>query len=219
MRCRWPRCSVAQTAIGVTLALLCGSALAAPGASEDAYVAGYVAAVLERQLNVGARSLRVKDGVVTIDVVDLPRADRPKVVAALMAIPGGARVEIVESAAPALAAPTAEPPGPAPAANPPAIGFLPNGHLFLPFIADPRWPHFSAAYRHYLTSKGSNNAFAASFGETIPFYRGNVGDKGRWSRWEAGVQAGDGPASICNSVRRTAGTRTFPSGRDSSSRA
>ena len=31
---------------------------------------------------------------------------------------------------------------------------------------------------------------AVSFGESIPIYRDNVGDKGQWGQWEAGVQGG-----------------------------
>ena len=64
--------------------------------SEDGYLAGYVAAVLERQLNVSARSLKVRDGVVTIDAADLPRADRPKIMTAITAVRGVTRVEIRE---------------------------------------------------------------------------------------------------------------------------
>jgi len=191
MRCRWSRHFTAHTAVGVALAVLFSSPLATSGApSDDAYVAGYVAAVLERQLNVSAPSLRVKDGVVTIDTADLPRADRLKVVMALTGIRRVTRVEIVEGAAPAQGPPAAEPPAPAPAAEPPAIGFLPNGHLFQPLLADPRWPHVSAAYRYSIRTKGSKNTFAASFGETIPLYRDTVGDNARWGRWEAGLQAG-----------------------------
>ena len=188
-------------AVGLTLTVLCASPRATVGAPpDDAYVAGYAAAVLERQLNLSARSLRVKDGVVTIDAVDLQRADRPKAVAALSAIPGVTRVEIVEAqqgieatqaVTPANpAAPAATPPQPMSAAAPLPNGFLPSGHLFQPLIADPRWPHFSAAYRYYSETQGSRNTFAASFGETIPFYRDNVGEDGRWGRWEAGAQAG-----------------------------
>jgi hypothetical protein len=173
-----------------TLALVilpAGAAVAAP--ADDAYVAGYAAAILERQLNVSPRSLRVKDGVVTIDAADLPRAERPKVESTLSTVPGVTRVEIVEAgAAPAAPPAQAAPPPPAPpGAESPALGFLPSGHLFRPLIADPRWPHFSGAYRYYISTSGPENVFAGSFGETIPFYRGSLGDAGRW---DVGLQAG-----------------------------
>ncbi len=35
-----------------------------------------------------------------------------------------------------------------------STGFLPTGHLFKPLLADPRWAHFSAAYRNF-----QNNSF------------------------------------------------------------
>lgn len=78
----------------LALALLCLAPLAALGA-DDAYTTGYVAAVLERQFNINPRSLKVKDGIVTIDAGDLPRADRPKIVSALSTIQGVTRVELL----------------------------------------------------------------------------------------------------------------------------
>jgi hypothetical protein len=49
----------------LAMLLVCLFPLAAFGEpSDDAYLAGYIAAVLERQLNVSPRSLKVKDGVV-----------------------------------------------------------------------------------------------------------------------------------------------------------
>lgn len=70
-----------------------------------------------------------------------------------------------------------------------ATGFLPEGHLFKPLLADPRWSHFSAAYRNYIGDNiAGNNNVSVSFGETIPFYRGNLGRS--TVQWEAGLQAG-----------------------------
>jgi hypothetical protein len=190
-RCR-PHGSIWSTIAIAGFVLLGALPPSASGAPrDDAYVAGYVAAILERQLNVSARSLRVRDGVVTVDAADVPRSDQPKLVAALSAVPGVTRVEIAGAAAPIQASPAgpaaaAAPPGAA-APESPAVGFLPGGHLFRALIADPRWPHFSGAYRYYLTTSGPTNVFAGTFGETIPFYRGALGGAGRW---EVGLQAG-----------------------------
>ena len=175
----------------LALAVLCFAQRVALGA-DDAYTAGYVTAVLERQFNISPRSLQVKDGIVTIDAGELPRADRPGIVTALSAVKGVTRVELLEAgqqapAGPALAAPTALA---APALEGPAVGFLPTGHLFKPLIADPRWPHFSASYRHYTGTPGSRDTAAVTFGETIPLYRDNIGGKGEWGQWETGAQAG-----------------------------
>lgn len=174
----------------LALALLCLAPLAALGA-DDAYTAGYVAAVLEREFNINPRSLKVKDGIVTLDASDLPRADRPKIVTALSAVLGVTRVELLEAGQPAPTGPAvAAPAAPAAAAAPPAEGFLPTGHLFRALIADPRWPHFSASYRYYTRTPGSKNVAAVSFGETLPLYRDHIGEKGEWGQWETGLQAG-----------------------------
>jgi hypothetical protein len=174
----------------LALALLCLAPPAALGA-DDAYTTGYVAAVLERQFNINPRSLKVKDGIVTIDAVDLPRADRAKVVTALSAVQGVTRVELLDAGRQAPSSPVAAvPAGPAAAATAPAVGFLPGGHLFRALIADPRWPHFSASYRYYSNTPGSKNVAAVTFGETLPLYRDQIGEKGEWGQWETGVQAG-----------------------------
>jgi uncharacterized protein DUF1207 len=174
----------------LALVLLCLAPLAAHGA-DDAYITGYVAAVLERQLDIHSRSLKVKDGIVTIDAGDLPRADRSKVVTTISAVEGVTRVELLDAGqeaptGPAVAVRTA----PVAGLATPAVGFLPTGHLFQGLIADPRWPRFSAYYQYYISTPGSKNAAAVSFGETIPLYRGDIGEKGKWGQWETGIQAG-----------------------------
>jgi hypothetical protein len=175
----------AGAALVLVLVALCSPAAAAPAAgADDTYLAGYVAAVLERQLHVPATSVRVQQGVVTVDAGDLSSADRRRIVTALRGIRGIARVEFAEVARPA------PPVEGAAAIEPPDTGFLPGGYLFQPLLADPRWPHFSAAYRYSIRTEGSRNTFAASFGETIPLYRDALGEHGRWGRWEVGVQAG-----------------------------
>jgi hypothetical protein len=68
-----------------------------------------------------------------------------------------------------------------------ATGFLPAGELlFKPLIADPRWPHFSAAYQGYINDKQLKDVAAVSFGETFALYRDRLGSG--W--WEFGIQAG-----------------------------
>jgi len=164
-------------------------ASAAP--SDDAYVAGYAAAVLEREFNLPAPSLRVRDGVLTVAESDLAGADRARVVTTLSRIPGVNRVEVLT--APALA-PSATPGtrgSPASDEARPAttleyqIGWLPGGILFKPLIADPRWPHFSAAYQYYISNRQLENVAAVSFGETFTFYRNRFEDV----LWEFGIQA------------------------------
>lgn len=57
--------------------------------------------------------------------------------------------------------------------------FLPRRLLFAPLHADPRWPHFSAAYRGYRTND-LTAAFAGTFGETFSLYRNRAPLRGQW---------------------------------------
>jgi hypothetical protein len=79
-----------------------------------------------------------------------------------------------------------EPPGTPPPPHEFELGFMPRGELFTALIADPRWPHFSAAYQYYLDDPDFRNIAAVSFGETFAIYRGQAGPG--W--WELGLQAG-----------------------------
>lgn len=158
-------------------------AAAAPPAPDDPYVAGYAGAVLEREFKLDRRAVTVRHGVLTVDGALLTGVDRSRVLSALSTVPGVVRVEVREAAGGA---------GPMPAADPAAVaalptGFLPTGHLFQPLLADPRWPHFSAAYRYYLNNPDLGSVGAVSFGETIPLYRGPGFAE---SQWEVGLQAG-----------------------------
>jgi hypothetical protein len=169
---------------------------------DDSYIAGYAAGVLKHSLKIDIPSLTVRNGIIAIPAGDLPPADRLRVVQVLSEIPGVTAVQVVESAVqrPAITPPS--PPAtdvaitgegtPATGAAVLSTGALPEGHLFKPLLADPRWAHFSAAYRNYVGNNidGNNNG-AVSFGETIPFYRANLAQPFLRStvQWEAGLQA------------------------------
>jgi hypothetical protein len=155
----------------------------ATGGPVDAYIEGYAAAVLEREFGLTPPSLEVKDGVIAVQAADVAGADRPRLIAALRQIRGVRAVDVREPAA-------APPPGPG--RRPEAgdedrpTGVLPGGELFRALIADPRWPRFSAAHQYYVNDPDFANVASVSFGETLVFYRGRLGDG--W--WETGVQAG-----------------------------
>jgi Protein of unknown function (DUF1207) len=136
--------------------------------------------------------------VVTVEVAGMSASDREKVVATLSTVPGVSRVLVVDlKQPPATTPPGASPPpmvaptlsGPAVATEVPPRGleWLPKGLLFAQLIADPRWPHFSAAYQRYLDDDRLRNAATASLGETISLLRGPLGTSGAW---EVGIQAG-----------------------------
>jgi hypothetical protein len=180
-----------QTCLPVALALVLSltPALAAAPA-DDAYIEGYAAAVLEREFQIAAPSLRVRHGVVTLDAADLGTVDRARVVAQLERIRGVARVDVREATAPAppstLARPASVMPDPPRVLSEWQAGLLPGGVLFKPLIADPRWPHFAAAFQRYTADRQLKNVFSASFGESFSFYRDRLGSG--W--WEIGVHAG-----------------------------
>jgi hypothetical protein len=159
-----------------------GAAATVTAAPDDPYVAGYAGAVLEREFKVSRRAGTVENGVLTLDGAQLAGADRARILTILAAVPGVVRVEVRE---PAGAAASPETPPLVTSARP--TGFLPVAHLFQPLLADPRWPHFSAAYRYYLGHRDFEHVGAVSFGETIPLFRGNAFAD---SQWEAGIQAG-----------------------------
>ncbi len=146
------------------------------GDVEDAYLRGYVSALLERQLGIRVGVLEVKDGVVTLSAADVPRGDRAQVRRTLLSIKGVTRVDVPE-------------PKPALEASAPASRgvWLPPRHLFRSLIADPRWPNFSATYRYYIENPDLKNAVAVSFGETLPIFRYHLDAR---NEWEVGLQPG-----------------------------
>ena len=145
---------------------------------DDAFIAGYATAVLEREFTVRAPSLQVRDGLITVAEEDLSGANREEVLRTLSGIHGVLRV-VVRSADPSAPDPAStialQPPAPdrgpgnvEPASDALPVGWLPEGHLFSPLLADPRWPHFSASYQYYPNDKNVRSVGAVSFGETVP---------------------------------------------------
>jgi hypothetical protein len=161
---------------------------------DDAYIAGYATAVLKQNLKVDMPSLTVRDGVITLPVASFPAADRAKAVQLLSEIPGVNSVKTTETTS-LQSDPSngIQVPGDEAVVASESVllptGLLPAGHLFKPLLADPRWAHFSAAYRSYQSNNFDGSDIASvSFGETIPFYRDNFGHS--TVQWEAGLQAG-----------------------------
>jgi hypothetical protein len=166
------------------LALLAVAGVAAAAPPPDAWLEGYAAAVLERELGLTAPSLRATEGVITLSAADLGATDRTRVLSALRGLRGVTRVEIVEGPPPAARGETVT--------GPPRVlaewqtGLLPGGTLFRPLIADPRWPHFAASYQYYRHDRQLGDVAAVSFGESFALFRDRLGPV--W--WEVGVQAG-----------------------------
>jgi hypothetical protein len=166
---------------------------------DDSYIAGYAAGVLKQGFRIAHPSLKVLHGIITLEADKIPAQDRTKVLQVLSEIPGVTAVKVEAGAERPSIAAAPEPEkvpdeaiteegAPAKGAILLPTGMLPEGHLFKPLLADPRWAHFSAAYRNYVGNNidGNSNG-SVSFGETIPFYRANLGKYA--VQWEAGLQA------------------------------
>lgn len=150
------------------LATAAAAPAAAPPPPADSWLEGYAAAVLKNRFNVIAPSLHVIRGTITLAATDLGTADPESVRAALLEIPGAKDVKLL-----ARATPRSE--------------WLPNGTLFRPLIADPRWPHFAASYQRYVGDRQLENVASVTFGETFTLWRQTLGAA---TAWEFGVQAG-----------------------------
>ncbi|PTN11105.1 uncharacterized protein DUF1207 [Nitrosomonas aestuarii] len=185
----------------LTVALFWIPATSIAASPDDVYVAGYAAGSLKSKFGIELPSLVVSEGVISVSVEDLTIENRVEILQLLSEIPGVIAVEML-SAADQPAATASTDPAISPASNETATiaslattrpvlfptGLLPTGHLFKPLLADPRWAHFSAAYRNYVGNNldGNHNG-SVSFGETIPFYRANLGQT--TIQWETGLQA------------------------------
>ena len=151
---------------------------------DDQFIAGYVAAVLEREFSLTDALITVRDGAVTVATERLGRHNPHRLETALSTIPGVTAVEIIEGTpVEAVPAAPAGPPGddevPPPvtaatAKEPEDLQILPRGTLFEPLQAAPRWPHFSAAYHIYDNDQDSKHVGAVSFGETLSLVRGRA---------------------------------------------
>jgi hypothetical protein len=187
-------------AIGIWLLNVPAAYAASPN---DDYIAGYATSMLKHKLMLDIPSLTVQNGVIILPKGSLDIPDRSNVMQMLAEIPGVNAVEIAETAAkpivqvPVAAAPSVPSPSQKTSDQPVVTvgtrsallptGFLPSGHLFSPLLADPRWAHFSAAYRYFTNDNFDGRSIASvSFGETIPIYRGNFGRLA--AQWEAGLQ-------------------------------
>ncbi len=167
------------TVIVVLLCLLLGWMPPAI-AVEDSYIAGYAAAVLQHEFNATNASLNVKDGVVTVYAVSLGTLDRTKVQTALEAIPGVTRVEIIEGIGDSEIPVTPATDAISQKIPEPESKFLPDGLLFDPLHTDPRWPHFSVAYRDISKGSEPKTTGSANFGETFAIYRDAAPFNGQW---------------------------------------
>jgi hypothetical protein len=176
---------------------ICCMATASAAIPDDSYIAGYATGLLKYEFNIDIAALTVQNGGITIPADIIPERDQVRIIQMLSEIPGVTEVKVVEHAEeqPIVMSSTPiteiaeEKSLPVADSAMLATGVLPSGHLFRPLLADPRWAHFSAAYRNFVGNNidGNHNG-SVSFGETLPFYRANFGQS--IAQWEVGLQAG-----------------------------
>ena len=152
--------------IVILLGLALSGAMAVQGAwavEDDAYLHGYVSALLTHGLELEAISVTVQDGVVYLRNVPADEATRQRVLQAVRKAPDVRRVEI------------------APAANEDRLpfteqdvdesteGLFPPGDLFEPLLADPTESRFFLGYRY--TDLANDSIGVGSLGEVFGLYR------------------------------------------------
>lgn len=183
---------------------------------QDAYLQGYVQAVLERQLGVASPQVHVQDGQVTITVagltprqkerIDIALADRQDIKQLNVVLTTSSQNSPEQPVTPVPAAATSQATvsasnlsGPVAVdrqpsdASPISGQWFPDGASagsggkpFEPLMADPRWPHFGASLQHQ-SGERLKDVWSVSFGETLPFYREMLSGG---AVWEAGLQPG-----------------------------
>ncbi len=158
------------------------------GSARDAYVAGQLSAILEREWGWehGSYRLRVEDGMAYLALLG-PQAEREARRLRLAAeLPGVAGLQGVQLLEPGAA--------PAPDTTPEGLGGdvysvlglspetipFPVGDLFWPLLADPKQPQFFVSSRYYNTAGENVSTAAVGYGETFGLYR------------QAGQHPGDG---------------------------
>lgn len=167
------------------------------GPESDAFLAGYVTAVLERELQLYDGRVTVQEGHVTVAVEHAGERERNRIAALLARVRGVKQVTVIgrqdrgvdaagtQPAAALLAINDQGRPEASLSRRERTIG--PRGRLFQPLLADPRWPHMSASYLHHSNQGLARNVGAANLGGD--FIIGRKEQPGG-SAWEVGLQAG-----------------------------
>ena len=173
--------------------------LRAAEVTDDKFIAGYAAAVLEREFALRPEGLSVTDGHLRYPDRGFGTLERSQLQKSLSAIEGVkdvtlftgyANTAVAASQPVSVASRVGDTPiAIAPANEEPLSFYLAPGRLFEPLLADPRWPHFYATYDHYSISHGVNlkDAVSVGFGETISLVRKAYPNG---LRLEGGIQAG-----------------------------
>ena len=172
---------------------LCSFRAQAAPPVDDNFIAGFASAVLENDFHLQSSTLTVDHGVIRLMSSEIAAADRQRVVSALKKINGVTAVEIVDTqpatrpsaANQATAAPGGQ--GVQTILAPQQWTLFSPTNVFSPLLADPRWPHFSAAYDRSIGSNTPHrDAGDVSFGESLSIFQATPEPAGKL---ELGLQA------------------------------
>jgi hypothetical protein len=168
------------------------AAVAPAGAvPSDDYLRGYADAVLRDVPGLDDYTLELREGRVSLTLRDARSVELDLLVRSLAAIDGVQSVEVLDREGRLLAAQVRDPVPAAAhdarAADSSGWDLFPPHELFEPLLADPRWPHFSAAAEWYQSDSELDRVADVSFGETFALLRSPESDHGFW---EIGLQAG-----------------------------
>jgi hypothetical protein len=198
---RRPLCAIVAAFVFV-LALV---APAIAGDADDDFAAGYVTAVLERELEVEPISVVVRRGAAVIELRDTEEIDVERLKALLSGVRVLRKLEVRYVSAPAgqqaQAAEGPEAPSKEPeteqvetasiehdeAGEEGGTLFLPRGHLFQALLADPRWPRFAVSYQHFFDDAELDDVAAVNLGGEFPIVRWDGPADGRM---QLGIQGG-----------------------------
>jgi hypothetical protein len=158
-----------RTTILAVLFLPIAIAPSASGRTDDDFLRGYVAAVVEREFGLKSEAVEVHRGIVTVRA-DISPADEERLRNVLLEVEGIRRVDVLRGATRRV-----------------GFMFFPGSSLFAPLLADPRWPRFSASYHYYIDDDELTHVAAPNFGELFPLVRYAPEYGGAW---ETGIQAG-----------------------------
>ncbi len=161
-----------QTSIAAGLALVASTIAPAAEAPDDAYLAGYAAAVLEQRLGwaAGSYTLQVSDGRMRLDAGDHDDAEAAR--QALTAIEGVRKVRLADTSDAAGSVPGR---------------WFPTPELFRPALADPKEPRFFISPRHYDTGTDTLWLVEVGYGANFPVY-GRIDEAG--NGWNVGISGG-----------------------------
>jgi hypothetical protein len=175
--------SARVSAVLLTAALtLPGVAVAGPEA--DAYLQGYVSAVLaptQRSTVV----LGVQDGAVLLDEDSVRPDERPLVEQQVRTVQGVRGVEWVRRDDVRVLETATLTGSELSAIERDGWELLPEESVFEDLTADPRWPRFSVSYQGYRDDVELGKVGAVSLGGTLPVVQGTLPGEGRW---DLGIQ-------------------------------